>query len=384
MQDSGAQPDDDPGWLTQRQGEYGLELGAGGRWSIAHAGSLEQEVAAVVSLNAKRVCIDLSAITGLDTAGAWLLFRTLKDLRGKGCQLKIRGAQREHAALLRTVADSYQSCEPEPRGGNPLTRFLEHLGASTVNLVLTADSFISFFGRGILVMAQTAIRPARLRVTATVHHMESVGLNAVPIVALMSFLIGIVLVYQGALQLQRFGAQIFVVDLLSLSLLRELGVLMTAIIIAGRSGSAFAAQLGSMKLNEEVDAMRVLGMDPVEVLVLPRVLALTLTLPLLAVVADIAGLAGGALMSWATLDIRLDVFLDRLNQVTGLWTFWVGIIKAPVFAVLIGLVGCYEGLQVSGGAESVGEHTTRAVVEAIFLVIVSDALFSIFFGIIGI
>ena len=193
-----------------------------------------------------------------------------------------------------------------------------------------------------------------------------------------------VLAYQGATQLQQFGAEVFVVDLVAISVLREIGILLTAIIIAGRSGSAFTAQIGSMKVNEEVDAMRTLGLDPIEVLVLPRVLALLITLPLLTFIADLMGLLGGGLMAWVTLDISPAVFIERLNQSVSLWSFFVGLIKAPVFAFIIAMIGCFEGLKVVGSAESVGQRTTRAVVEAIFLVIVFDAIFSIFFAFVGV
>ena len=200
----------------------------------------------------------------------------------------------------------------------------------------------------------------------------------------MSFLIGIVLAFQGASQLQRFGAEVFVVNLVAVSVLREIGVLMTAIIVAGRSGSAFTAQIGSMKVNEEVDAMQTLGLDPIEVLVLPRLFALALTLPLLAFFADIMGLVGCGLMAWIALDISPATSIERLRYAVSMWSFWVGIIKAPFFAFMIAMIGCYEGFQVTGSATSVGQRTTRAVVEAIFLVIVIDAAFSIFFQVVGI
>jgi phospholipid/cholesterol/gamma-HCH transport system permease protein len=193
-----------------------------------------------------------------------------------------------------------------------------------------------------------------------------------------------VLAYQGATQLQKFGAEVFVVDLIGVSVLREIGILLTAIVVAGRSGSAFTAQIGSMKVNEEVDAMRTLGLDPIQVLVIPRVLALVLMLPLLAFFSDMMGLLGGGLMAWSVLDVSPGQFIERLNSSIGLWTFWVGIIKAPVFGLLIALVGCYEGLQVANSAESVGSRTTRSVVESIFLVMIVDAVFSIFFAYIGI
>jgi phospholipid/cholesterol/gamma-HCH transport system permease protein len=215
-------------------------------------------------------------------------------------------------------------------------------------------------------------------------HIEQTGLNALPILGLLTFLIGVVLSFQGADQLRRFGADVFVVNLLGISILREIGVLMTAIIVAGRSGSAFTAQIGTMKVNQEVDALRTLGLDPLELLVVPRVLALMITLPLLAFFADVMGLFGGAMMTYTTQGITFAQFIKQLNSAIGLSTFVVGIVKAPVFALVIAMVGCYEGLKVSGSAESVGRLTTRSVVEGIFLVIVMDAAFSILFSLIGV
>jgi len=230
---------------------------------------------------------------------------------------------------------------------------------------------------------RTAKNPSRLRVTPLVYHMEQVGLNAVPIVALISFLIGIVLAYQGATQLRQFGAEIFTVELVSISVLREIGILLTAIIVAGRSGSAFTAQIGSMKLHEEIDAMRTLALDPMEMLVVPRVLALILVLPMLGFISDMMGLFGGLLMCWTVLDIMPGTFIARVEEWVPLSHFWVGIIKAPFFALMIGLIGCYEGLKVEGSAESVGRLTTKSVVESIFMVIVVDAFFSVYFAEIG-
>jgi len=214
--------------------------------------------------------------------------------------------------------------------------------------------------------------------------MEQTGLNALPIVGLISFLIGVVLAYQGADQLARFGAQIFTANLVGAGVLREMGVLLTAIIVAGRSGSAFAAQIGTMNVNEEIDAMRTMGLDPMEVLVAPRVMALVLVLPLLTFYADIMGLLGGAVMATAVLDISFFQFARQINNSVPLWSFWVGMIKAPVFAFIIATVGTYEGFNVTRSAESVGRQTTRAVVEAIFRVIVLDALFSILFSFLGV
>ena len=214
--------------------------------------------------------------------------------------------------------------------------------------------------------------------------MEQSGLNALPIVGLISFLVGVVLAYQGADQLARFGAQIFTVNLVAVGVLREMGILLTAIIVAGRSGSAFTAQIGTMKVNEEIDALQTIGLDPMDVLVMPRLIGLVLVLPLLTFYADIMGLLGGAVMATVVLDISFFQFARQLNDAVDLWAFWVGVIKAPLFAFIIAMVGCYEGLKVSRSAESVGRQTTRAVVESIFLVIVLDALLSIFFSFIGI
>jgi len=239
---------------------------------------------------------------------------------------------------------------------------------------------LGFTGLVTVTLLRLLRRPRRLRLVATLVQMERVGLDAMPIVGLLSFLIGVVMAYQGADQLRRFGAEIYTVNLLGISILRELGVLLSAIIIAGRSGSAFTAQIGTMQVNEEIDALRTLGLDPVEVLVLPRLLGLALTLPLLVFFADFMGILGGALMSWLVLDINIPNFLTQLQSAVTTTTLWVGVVKAPFFAAIIALVGCYEGLNVTRSAESVGRLTTQSVVESIFFVIVTDAAFSIVFS----
>jgi phospholipid/cholesterol/gamma-HCH transport system permease protein len=262
--------------------------------------------------------------------------------------------------------------------------FLARMGEVTVAVLRRGYSMVGFVGLVSATMAQLLRRPGRLRLTATVRQMEATGLDAMPIVGLLSFLIGVVMAYQGADQLRRFGAEIYTVNLLGISIMRELGVLLAAIIIAGRSGSAFTAQIGTMQVNQEIDALRTLGLDPVEVLVLPRVFGLVLTLPLLVFYADAMGLIGGCLMTWATLGIPVPGFLDQLRGAITEWTLWVGVIKAPFFAAIIAMVGCYEGFNVAGSADSVGRLTTQSVVESIFLVIVADAAFSIMFSILRI
>jgi phospholipid/cholesterol/gamma-HCH transport system permease protein len=273
-----------------------------------------------------------------------------------------------------------------PRRLGSILAVIEHVGAASTEMGRELIAQIAFLGVILSALGRVVRRPSRLRLTPLIYHMEKVGFDALPIVGLISFLIGVVLAYQGKTQLQRFGAEIFVVDMIAVTVLREIGILLTAIVVAGRSGSAFTAEIGSMIVHEEVDAMRTLGLDPIELLVLPRVLALVLTLPMLAFFADIMGLLGGMLMGWVALDppISPGLFLERLSGAVSLWTFWVGIIKAPVFAFLIAMVGCLEGLRAERSAESVGRQTTRSVVTSIFLVIVVDAVFSIFFATIGV
>jgi conserved hypothetical integral membrane protein len=263
---------------------------------------------------------------------------------------------------------------------HPIYDMLERTGRTAVQAFREGLDLLSFLGLITITFGRLILNPRRLRVRAVLFHIEQTGLNALPILGLLSFLIGVVLAFQGADQLRRFGAELFVVNLLGISILREIGILMTAIIVAGRSGSAFTAQIGTMKVNQEVDAISTLGLDVVELLVVPRALALMITLPLLAFYADIMGLFGGAVMSYATLDITFGQFIRQLHVAVTLPHFLVGLVKAPVFALVIAMVGCYEGLKVSGSAESVGTLTTKSVVESIFLVIVIDAVFSVLFS----
>ncbi len=245
-------------------------------------------------------------------------------------------------------------------------------------------SLLGFFGQIVVTLGRVLVRPTRFRFVSFVSHLEQTGLSALPIVGLLSFLVGVVLAYQGVDQLRQLGAEVFVVNLVGVSTLREMGILLTAILVAGRSGSAFTAQIGTMQVNEEVDAMRTLALDPIEVLVLPRIFALMIAMPLVTFFANMMALLGGGLMCVLLIDQTVPQFIRQLNQAVDLWDFWVGIIKAPVFALIIAMVGCFEGLRVQGSAESVGRLTTQSVVESIFLVIVFDAMFSILFSHLGI
>jgi len=356
-----------------------LTVAALGGWTIASAPALDAEIGRVAVGTARNARIDLSGLTAIDSAGALLLYRLHDRLAAAGA-VETVGARADHAALIERVAASAGISPPAPVFYNPFIELLIRIGKATYLVTHEALGLLNFLGLAVVSILRSMINPAHIRFVSFVNHMERVGLDAMPIVGLLSFLIGVVVAYQGADQLRQFGAEIFAVNLLGISIMREMGVLLTAVVVAGRSGSAFAAQIGTMQVNQEVDAMRTLGLDPVEMLVLPRTLALVLAMPLLAVYADVMGLAGGAIMSMVSLDISLVQFTSRLQESVGIWTFWVGIIKAPAFGFLIALTGCREGLKVGGSAESVGHHTTRAVVISIFLVIVTDAVFSILFS----
>ncbi|WP_425046126.1 MlaE family lipid ABC transporter permease subunit [Primorskyibacter sp. S87] len=328
--------------------------------------------------------IDLSAVDSLDTGGALMIANLKQRLEAEGIRVEVVGAAPAHAALLETVTENIPvepGSEPPPRGFVP---WLEKLGRRTVGAWEDTLSIVGFFGLTLHRIFRSVAFPWRLRWASVVTQMEETGLKAVPIVALMGFLIGVVLAFQGATQLKQFGAEVFVVELISISILRELGILLTAIIVAGRSGSAFTASIGSMKVQEEIDAMRTLGLDPIEVLVVPRALALLVVLPILGFIADLAGLLGGMLMSWIDLGVSPGMFVTRLKENTDVWHFGVGLIKAPFFAVAIGVIACWQAMQVRGSAESVGRRTTASVVQSIFAVIAIDALFSIFFSEMGI
>jgi phospholipid/cholesterol/gamma-HCH transport system permease protein len=363
-----------------------LTLRPQGSWLVTAATELDRRLHALDLPTGRQVTLDLAEIERLDTAGAWLLLRTEHALAARGNNVAIENVRESFAPLLEQLR-ARGAAAPLPHPIPPhhtLVGFVARIGEITFMLGGRIYSMLGFGGLVSATFAELFRRPNRLRVTATLVQMEQTGLNAMPIVGLLSFLIGVVMAYQGADQLRRFGAEIYTVNLLGVSILRELGVLLSAIIIAGRSGSAFTAQIGTMQVNQEIDAMRTLGLEPVEVLVLPRVLGLMLTLPLLVFFADAMGLLGGCLMTWATLGISVPHFLEQLRGAIGEWTLWVGVIKAPFFAWIIAMVGCYEGFNVSGSAESVGRLTTQSVVESIFVVIVADAAFSILFSILRI
>ncbi len=369
--------------LSSEQTADGLLVRVAGRMLTQSLNVVERPFEDVTGSNSKAV-LDLSGVEALDTGGAWLIANLKRRLEAEGCDAQVTGAKPAHAALIETVSENMpDEAGPEapPHGFVP---WLERLGEKTAGTVKDSMSILEFLGLTLHRLVRCLLMPWRLRKASLVTHMDETGFKAMPIVILMGFLIGVVLAFQGATQLKQFGAEIFVVELISISILRELGILLTAIIVAGRSGSAFTASIGSMKVQEEIDAMRTLGLDPIEVLVVPRVLALIIVLPILGFVADIAGLFGGALMSWIDLGVSPGMFLTRLKENTDVWQLAVGLIKAPFFALVIGVIACWQAMQVKGSSESVGQRTTASVVQSIFMVIAIDALFSIFFSEVGV
>lgn len=369
----------------EEQGEV-YRLAVRGPWTVRRVPDLDSRLRALSPARARgrTAVIDLSGLTRLDTAGAWLLHRTHEQLRQLGLRVTYEGAREDHLTLL-GVAEKYEFGFDLRMPSSPFWEELaERIGKFLVAAGEEVRGLVGFFGLTLAVLWRTIKEPRRLRVVPLVHHMERAGFDALPIVCLITFLIGGVLAQQGAIQLQRFGAEVFTVNLVAITFLREIGILLTAIIVAGRSGSAFTAEIGSMKMREEIDAMRTLGLDPMEMLVLPRVLALVIMLPLLTFIADVMGLLGGALVVWDMQGTSPGVFIVRLHEAADFWTFGVGITKAPFMAAVIALIGCYSGLKVTGSAESVGLQTTRSVVKSIFMVIILDALFAVFFTALGI
>ncbi len=372
------------GWYETTREDDRLVVRIGGKWTIDAAAGLDEQIRRLPAGDARRIRLDLSGIEALDTAGAWLIERSRQELARRGVEVSVGGLDPAHAALFERVVAVGEQRPAAPRRRSTSIDAIASLGEGVFALFHQSRDLLGFFGAVVLACLRLLAHPGRIRFVSIASHLEQTGFKALPIVGLLSFLIGVVLAYQGIDQLGRFGLEAYTVNLVGLSVLREMGVLLTCILVAGRSGSAFTAQIGTMQVNEEVDALRTIGIDPLEVLVVPRVLALVIAVPLLTFFADILAILGGAIMASVLIDVTVSKFLDQLNQAVTLTIFWVGMVKAPVFAFVIGMVGCFEGLRVQGSAESVGRLTTQSVVESIFLVIVLDAFFSILFSYLGI
>lgn len=396
----------------------GLALQLTGEWRALAYRQIDAALTAVDLAGARRIEITTDGLAALDLTGAWRLREFVRHARQAGAEVAFTGTPPDQLRLVEEVLSPLESGEavtlavpggrppgpPSPGRAFAASRLtlkdfraelrelpvdaevatLTFIGRHAVTLWRDMVGALAFLGRLSATALGALSRPRGLRPISIARHVYDTGITAIPIVALIAFLISVIIAYMSAQQLRGFGAEIFVVDLVTIGVLRELGVLLTAIIVAGRSGSAFAAEIGSMKLNEEIDALQATGVDPFEALVLPRVLGLVISLPLLTVVADLIGLVGGAVLCASLLHMPLDQYVNRVSQAISASTFWVGIVKAPVFAVLIAMAGTHRGMQVRGSSRELGRLTTVAVVQAIFLVILADALFAVLFMEIGI
>ena len=351
-----------------------------GDWTMRHGRVVEdlKEQALASDARAGRVTIDLAGIRHFDTMGALVLCRLRNAFEARSPGVELTGVTPSQKILLAEVNPEKQVLNPQR--SITAVDILADIGEAMAGIGRDITSGISFLGGFVLALGRMIVSPSRFRWPALVKQIELFGFRSVPIIALISFLVGGIIAQQSAFQLQSFGTTAFVADLLGILILRELGVLLTSIMIAGRSGSAITAEIGSMKMREEIDALRTMGLDPMEVLIVPRILALIISLPILTFIASMSGLLGGGLVAWAYGDVSPDVFLTRLQGAIRLNTFMVGMIKAPVMALVIGLIASIEGMAVKGSAESLGRQTTASVVKAIFMVIVVDGLFAIFFA----
>ncbi len=352
-----------------------------GHWTAQRLGSVDRRLDAL-AWPAGSVRFDLSELAEFDTVGAWLVFRATRDLRATGHEVSFDGLDPAKTRLLELVENNSGACDQQVIVDTVGT--FEQIGRETVAATHRYSDFFAFIGEIVRTAAGSLLNPRRIRWERVAHELQSAGVNALPIVGLLSFLLGVVIAYQGGTVLRSYGANIFIVDIVGLSMVRELAPLITAIIVAGRTGSAYTAQIGTMMVTEEIDALRSIGIAPQELLVLPKMIALVVALPLLTVYADVMGMIGGIVMSHSLLGLSAYNFVDRLADAVSVTSFLSGVGKAPVFAVLIALVGCFQGFQVSGSAEGVGRNTTISVVQAIFLVIVIDAAFSVAFNHLGI
>jgi phospholipid/cholesterol/gamma-HCH transport system permease protein len=365
-------------FITAQRSADQLNLTLQGEWRATLTESIEAELAAIDFTGARSARLDAGS-SRLDLSGAWLLHDFLERARKAGLEPRFEGAAPSALTLVERTYSGEIPARVEEHEWLNAERAVEDIGRRAVRSWYGLLAALEFGGHVCVALMRALVSLHRLRPTAVARHIYDTGITALPIVSLVGFLISVILAYMGAQELSKFGADIFVVDLVTLGVLRELGVLLTAIIVAGRSGSAFAAEIGAMQLNEEVDALRAIGVDPIEALVVPRVLAMLIVLPLLTVAADLIGLVGGGLLCHALLDMPIVQYLNRVQSTIAETTFWVGLIKAPVFAILIAGAGCACGMRVRGSSRELGRLTTLAVVASIFSVIVADALFAVVF-----
>jgi phospholipid/cholesterol/gamma-HCH transport system permease protein len=358
------------------------QLYATGHWRIDQVQALERQLAEVAWPDSRQQIWEMSGVESMDTAGAWLVERTRRNLEKQGRRVEIRGLGSELRELIDWVSQNKAAVDFRDSAKAP--HLVEKAGRMAWDGMVRGFTFLSFLGESAQVLARFAVRPHKIRWQALFYNLKAGGFEALPIVGLLSFLMGVVIAYQAAVQLRPFGADVFIVDFVGISVLREIAPVITAIIVAGRSGSAYTAQIGTMTVTEEVDALRTMGMGPLELLVIPKVIALIIALPLLTVFADMSGVFGGMVIASTQLAVGFDVFLRRFKEVISATNFLIGIGKTPVFAIIIAVIGCYQGFRVTGSTESVGRQTTVSVVQSIFFVIVFDAFFSVLLNWMGV
>lgn len=378
------QLDSRPGLIAEATEEV-LELRASGSWVSRNVTQLESLTGSACAKlgHAGIVRLDLGSVSEIDTVGAWLIEKLSRRAGVGGRRVEMTGVAASYSGLVDEVRQvNRREIAPAPRP-NPIVARLTDLGRSTMGAAKDVTIFLDMLAALSFALVRTLRRPRSLRVTSLVYQMYRIGWQAIPIVVLITFLIGAIIAQQGIFHFRRFGAESYVVDMVGILVLRELGVLIVAIMVAGRSGSAYTAEIGSMKMREEIDALVTMGLDPVEVLILPRIVALILTLPILAFIGSMAALYGGGLVAQLYGGMGPPIFIARLHEAISVTHFEVGMLKAPFMALVIGIVACSEGLRVKGSAESLGQQTTTSVVKSIFLVIVLDGLFAIFFASIG-
>lgn len=358
-----------------------IHLILSGHWLTCNLRTIESKLG-IEALNIKqgqKLHLEFNSTFSADTAGCWIVARFLKKLK----EQRITYTTENHPHYIDELLDKNLTIKSEPKL-SAWFRFLENLGKSAVEVVQEGRQLIGFLGEVLITIYRSMRAIKCLRWTSIVYHLQIVGFQALPIIGMISFLIGAVLAYQGIIQLDKFGASIYTVDFLGIALLREISVLLTSVVVAGRSGSSFTAEIGTMSLNQEIDAIRILGLNPIIVLVIPRVLALLIALPILVMFSMLAGALGGMVLTSLLIDVTFVQFWSTLQKAVTTSTFWVGMSKAPLFAIIISIVGCFRGFQVKGSAESIGLMTTKSVVEAIFLVIICDGLMSIVYTAMGI
>ena len=362
-----------------------LELRPSGSWTVLNANLLESLFNGVAPqlASAKRLRVDLAGVREIDTIGAWLLEKISRGAEQAGRPVAVTGIDERHAELIEDVRKLNRGVRTTRPRQNPVLARLEQAGRTAFSAVGEIAIFLQMLGATGWALLGTLRRPRSLRLTSLVYQTWRIGWQAIPIMVLITFLIGAIIAQQGIFHFRKFGAESYVVDMVGILVLREIGVLIVAIMVAGRSGSACTAELGSMKMREEIDALSTMGLDPVEVLILPRIIALIIALPILAFLGSMAALYGGGLIAWLYGGMSPAIFIARLHEAVSVTHFEVGMIKAPFMALVIGIIACSEGLKVQGSAESLGRQTTTSVVKSIFLVIVLDGLFAVFFASIG-